>query len=100
LTAAGSRFAAMLLVSLVFTACARESGQPTPKPADPAITTPSPASDAAPSTAVTSTGSTATPKLDQAWATAILTDVATGRTFRIADFVAADKVVFVETMAI
>jgi hypothetical protein len=44
--------------------------------------------------------SPAAPKLDRAWATAILTDVTTGRTFRIADLVAAGKVVFVETMAI
>jgi thiol-disulfide isomerase/thioredoxin len=38
--------------------------------------------------------------LVQAWATAVLTDVSTGATFRIADLVAAGKVVFLETMAI
>lgn len=38
--------------------------------------------------------------LTQAWATAELTDVRNGTTFRIADLVASDKVVFIETMAI
>ncbi len=38
------------------------------------------------------------PVLDQAWATATLTDVTTGQPFRIADF--GGKVVFIETMAI
>ena len=38
--------------------------------------------------------------LTQSWATADLTDVRNGTTFRIADLVAADRVVFIETMAI
>ncbi len=38
--------------------------------------------------------------LTQAWATAELTDVRNGNTFRIADLVASDRVVFMETMAI
>ena len=38
--------------------------------------------------------------LDQPWAVAQLTDVATGEVFRIADLVAAGKVVFVEPMAV
>lgn len=58
------------------------------------------ASDTPSPSAVTSAGAKTAPKLDQAWATAILTDVTTGRTFRIADLVATGRVVFVETMAI
>ena len=38
--------------------------------------------------------------LQQPWATALLTDVQTGETFRIADLVASGKVVFIETLAI
>jgi thiol-disulfide isomerase/thioredoxin len=38
--------------------------------------------------------------LTQPWATATLTNVRTGTTFRIADLVAEGRVVFVETMAI
>ena len=38
--------------------------------------------------------------LTQAWATEALTDVRTGESFRIADLVADDRVVFIETMAI
>ena len=38
--------------------------------------------------------------MQQPWATALLTNVRTGDTFRIADLVAAGKVVFIETMAI
>jgi thiol-disulfide isomerase/thioredoxin len=38
--------------------------------------------------------------LEQAWATATLTDVETGATFRIADLVASGRTVFVEPMAI
>ena len=38
--------------------------------------------------------------VDRPWATATLTDVATGEPFRITDIVASGKVVFLETMAI
>jgi thiol-disulfide isomerase/thioredoxin len=38
--------------------------------------------------------------LTQPWATATLTDVATGETFRIADLATGGRTVFVETMAI
>ncbi|HEX5589929.1 MAG TPA: hypothetical protein VFX65_06540 [Candidatus Limnocylindrales bacterium] len=38
--------------------------------------------------------------LTQDWATAALTDVRNGETFRIADLVASGRVVFIETMAI
>ncbi|MEO8208893.1 MAG: hypothetical protein ABI598_07635, partial [Chloroflexota bacterium] len=38
--------------------------------------------------------------LTQSWATAELTDVRNGTTFRIADLVASQRVVFIETMAI
>jgi thiol-disulfide isomerase/thioredoxin len=51
-----------------------------------------------PSAAPNGTADTATPILDQDWATAELVDVATGETFRIADH--AGKVIFLETMAI
>jgi thiol-disulfide isomerase/thioredoxin len=38
--------------------------------------------------------------IDRPWATATVTDVSTGKPFRIADLVASGKVVFLETMAI
>ncbi len=53
-------------------------------------------------TSPTTASAPATPgaaRFEQPWATATLTDVATGEQFRIADLAAQGKVVFVETMA-
>ena len=99
MTAGGSRLAAPLLV-LLLAACAGQHDERTPDPGGTAVDSPSPASEAPPPTAVASTAPTAALQLDQAWATAALADVTTGETFRIADLVAAGKVVFIETMAI
>ncbi len=99
------RLAAWTQVALLVTACTGGSGQGTQAP-DGAADSPRPASEgpsqttAASPSAGGSPSSAAAPLLDQPWATAVLTDVTTGETFRIADLVAAGKVVFVETMAI
>lgn len=76
------------------------AAQPSPAATDaPAATTeapPSPVVGTAPSASVDPTA--AAPVLDQPWATAELTDVATGETFRLADL--AGRPVIIETMAI
>ena len=85
-------------------ACSSGAGDPaaTPLPvsseaASPGTASAPPAGD--PGTAAAPSDATpSTPVLDQAWATAELTDVATGTTFRIADL--AGRVVILETMAI
>jgi thiol-disulfide isomerase/thioredoxin len=61
-----------------------------PAPADGPRDTPAETGSQAPGGAV----------LDRPWATAMLTDVTTGETFRVADIVAGGSVVFLETMAI
>lgn len=72
---------------------AASAGDPTVAPTAPPSGDPAPAPTDAPTDAPTP-GVT----LDQAWATAELTDVATGETFRIADF--AGRPIILETMAI
>ncbi len=85
---------------LVVAACSSAGGgsqastSPTLAPPSSAASSDSPG--ASPTTGGPSTGVVMT----QAWATAELTDVRNGTTFRIADLVASDKVVFIETMAI
>ena len=88
----------ILLVSHLIAACGPQPEQRASSPGGAAVESPG-RSFATPTTATESTGSTA-PGLAQAWATAVMTDVTTGATFRIADLVAAGKVVFLETMAI
>ena len=97
--------AAALLVSLSITACTSaaypaspNSGDAGSSPASPTATRPSqaPATSAAPP----SDSGLAAVLVDRPWATATLTDVATGEPFRITDIVASGKVVFLETMAI
>lgn len=50
-------------------------------------------------TPVAVSGQPGTMLFEEAWATATLTDVATGKQFRITDLAAQGKVIFVETMA-
>jgi len=113
---AAVRVAAALVVVLAVGACGGASAtsapvtttgpQATEAPPEPATGVPaaSPAAtaDAGPATTAPAPGSTANPAAaalaGKAWATAELTDVATGQPFRIADF--AGRTVFVETMAI
>ncbi len=99
-----SRLALPLALALIIAACSSGAGDPvaTPLPvpseaASPETSGAPPASD--PGTAAAPSDATpSTPVLDQAWATAELTDVSTGTTFRIADL--AGRVVILETMAI
>lgn len=96
---------AWITIALVTAACGAAGGQrsaagpestsslaPITSPAAGAVTTQS----AGPSP-VSATGGV---ELAQPWATAVLTNVRTGKPFRIADFSASGKVVFIETMAI
>jgi hypothetical protein len=71
MTAAESRLAATLLVALLINACASEPERGTPNPGDRSVDSPSPAADTPYPTSPASTPSTATPQLDQAWATAV-----------------------------
>ena len=95
-----SRLLILALVGLAIAAC---SAPPAVDPAGSAVSVPATSDTSSPSIGVapsepppaSADGSAA---LDQAWATASLTDVATGETFRIADL--AGSVVIVETMAI
>lgn len=97
---------AFVSLSMILGACSGSIGGPvTSAPATPGPT-PSRAASADPGSSPLGSGAitepTTTPGvvLTQAWAAAELTDVRNGTTFRIADLVAADKVVFIETMAI
>ena len=89
---------------LIVAACSSAGGGPQAS----ISTTSAPSSSAGPSGTPGASPSTTQPGTDptpgvvltQAWATAELTDVRNGSTFRIADLVASDKVVFIETMAI
>lgn len=108
---AGGRTAALLAVLVALVACSGPAGAgatplPTRAPASP---TTAPASTEPPADPSTGAGASptvapadATPGvvLTQAWATAELTDVRNGQTFRIADLVADGRVVFIEPMAI
>lgn len=101
---------AFLLAAVMFVAACTGAGPETATATPARSIAPSTASPAAPPAspaAAPSPGSPSTPAppsapsgpvLDQEWATATLTDVTTGRPFRIADF--GGKVVFIETMAI
>jgi thiol-disulfide isomerase/thioredoxin len=93
----------LLVVATLAVSCtnAASSDDPSEPPARPTPTAPS--GPIAPSTgASTQPASSPTDgvQLTQAWATAELTDVRNGERFRIADFVADGRVVFLETMAI
>jgi thiol-disulfide isomerase/thioredoxin len=101
MTTTWSRLAAVLVVALLLTACARAPDDRASNAGDPAALSPSPPSGPPEPTAIPPSASTGVAvQLDRAWATATLTDVTTGETFRIADLVASGKVVFMETMAI
>jgi hypothetical protein len=102
----------MIVIVSACTSGAPSAGSPTPADAGARSATPStPGSPTAPGSPVASvapSSSSATsdaspsfptaPALTQPWATATLTDVETGESFRIADL--AGRTVFVETMAI
>lgn len=100
-----------LVASFALAACAGAtpggSAAPSATPTTPAASV-APTAGGGPVSPDPSAGASGTPSavpstavvLTQAWATATLTDVDTGATFRIADLVASGKVVFVETMAI
>ena len=96
---------AALVVSVALAACTGSGGLGTQSAERSASAGASPASTTA---GQASPGASARPAdpdatavvLDDAWATATLTNVRTGAPFRIADAVAAGKVVFIETMAI
>ena len=98
--------AAALLFTLA--ACSGPGGaQPQPSESALAGATVAPASPAPSALASGPTAASDDPEaiaagvvLTQAWATEALTDVRTGESFRIADLVADDRVVFIETMAI
>jgi thiol-disulfide isomerase/thioredoxin len=103
---------ALLALALLVAACSSGTGA-SPAPSSPASIAPSTApsgdpsptpSGAAPSGPVASASAApseaAGPTLTQPWATATLTDVATGETFRIADLATGGRTVFVEMMAI
>lgn len=102
--------ALLLGLVVVLGACSSPSAPPTasargagsdvsPSPDGPPTVTPSDGGVAAPSPSVPPAAvATEAPVLDQAWATVELTDVATGRPFRLADF--AGRTVFLEHMAI
>ena len=91
-------------LALVVAACSSGGGSPlasiSPTSAPSTGAGPFVTPDASAATAEPGTESTPGVVLTQAWATAELTDVRNGTTFRIADLVASDKVVFIETMAI
>lgn len=85
------RLIALIAAALLATAaCSGATGLSTRIPSAPPGSAPSPASSS-PAAGL---------KLQQPWATASVTNVATGEQFRIADLVASGKVVFIETMAI
>lgn len=110
---ATARLAAALVVAVIaLGACGGTSAtdapatatvpQATDAPPAPATGAPAASPGASPDAGVPSAAATANPAsaalAGKAWATAELTDVATGQPFRIADF--AGRTVFVETMAI
>lgn len=99
--------AILALVALLLAACSGSTGGPAATASGAPATapaTPTAAASAAPGSTPGATGapSATAPgvELTQAWATATLTDVRDGSTFRVADLVAANRVVFIETMAI
>ena len=95
---------AALTLVLIVAACSGAAGGPQASTSPTLAPSPSAGSSvipgASPTTSQPGTDPTPGVVLTQAWATAELTDVRNGTTFRIADLVAAHKVVFIETMAI
>ncbi len=96
--------AAGVALLLIAGACTGAAGEPVatvssaPRPSlPPSTNAPGTTPDAAASPADSATPGVV---LTQSWATAELTDVRNGTSFRIADLVASDRVVFIETMAI
>jgi hypothetical protein len=67
---------------------------------EPASAAPSPSTADGPSASPDPSPESSAVVLTQAWATAALTDVTTGETFRIADLAAPGRTIFVEAMAI
>jgi thiol-disulfide isomerase/thioredoxin len=97
------RLAAALVASILVSACTGAADPGTPSPGNSAGPTAHPtqtAPQAPPSSPEAPSASTPGALLDRPWATATLTKVTTGESFRIADTVASGKVVFLETMAI
>lgn len=97
---ARSRRAAIALLAIAVGACVAQDA----RTEDPVVTPsadprPGPSGEPAPSTSADRSGAPA-PALDQPWANALLTDVRTNEPFRIADLVAAGRVVFLEPMAV
>jgi len=97
----------LLAIAIVAAACGAGPSSTDAPPTDaptPAPTTPAPSlqpgSTAGPTAAPTEDSAAAARAVleSKAWATATLTDVATGQPFRIADF--AGRTIFVESMAI
>lgn len=101
------RFAALALTAMLVAAACTPAGSAPDPTNGPGATTP-PASTTAPGSAdpgpAVTPGPDATPgtvvTMTQAWATAQLTDVTTGRPFSIAELVASGQIVFIEPMAI
>lgn len=101
-----------LVVALLVTACGSATSATSGSTPVPSVTGPSgsaagasaagASADSAPSVSSAAPPVSSGPGvvLSQPWATAELTDVRNGTTFRIADLVASDRVVFIETMAI
>ena len=85
---------------LVVAACSSAGGGPQASTSPTLAPTTSAASSDSPGASPATAGPGTGVVMTQAWATAELTDVRNGMTFRIADLVASDKVVFIETMAI
>ncbi|MEO8469440.1 MAG: hypothetical protein ABI573_07205 [Chloroflexota bacterium] len=85
---------------LVVAACSSAGGGPLTSTSATGAPSTSAGSTVAPDASPTAAGPGTGAVLTQAWATAELTDVRNGTTFRIADLVASNKVVFIETMAI
>lgn len=85
---------------LVVAACSSAGGGPQVSIVPTAAPSSGAGSSDSPGASPTAAGPGTGVVMTQAWATAELTDVRNGTTFRIADLVASDKVVFIETMAI
>ena len=85
---------------LVVAACSSAGGGPQTSLSPTLTPSSSAGSSDGPGASPTAAGSGTGVVMTQVWATAELTDVRNGTTFRIADLVASNKVVFIETMAI
>ena len=85
---------------LVVAACSSAGGGPQTSLSPTLTPSSSAGSSDGPGASPTAAGPGTGVVMTQVWATAELTDVRNGTTFRIADLVASNKVVFIETMAI